>query len=211
MLRDIDLVVWDFDGVLNANYDADGYIWNRMMEAELDIDGKTLRAGLFKPEFRAIMTGHIDLRDALADVLPKAGYAHGPDAFMEFWFTRDYYENDGMDALLAEVRATGTPCVIGTNNEPRRAGYIAREWGYADKVDQIYTSGHMGIAKPDHGFYDHIMQDQGVEDRARVLFIDDHPENIDAAIDFGWRTYLFGHLREKRVGRAGDLRTVLGL
>jgi len=211
MLRDIDLVVWDFDGVFNANYDADGYKWNRMMETELDIDAKTLRAGLFRPEFRTIMSGHIDIRDALADVLPKAGYQHGPDAFMEFWFTRDYYHNDGMDELLADVRAQGKTCVIGTNNEPRRASYIANEWGYADKVDQIYTSGLMGVAKPDHAFYDHIMKDQGVDNHARVLFIDDHPENIEAADEFGWKTYLFGHLKKKEVGSANDLRKALGL
>ena len=211
MLRDIDLVVWDFDGVFNANYDADGYIWNRMMEAELDIDAKALRAGLFKPEFRTIMTGHVDLRDALADVLPKAGYEHGPDAFMEFWFARDYHHNDGMDELLADVRAAGKACVIGTNNEPRRASHIANEWGYADKVDKIYTSGLMGVAKPDHAFYDHIMKDQGVESHARVLFIDDHPENIEAADEFGWKTYLFGHLKKKEVGSAEELRKALGL
>jgi len=211
VLRDIDLVVWDFDGVFNANYDADGYIWNRMMETELEIDAPALRAGLFKPEFRAIMTGHIDLRDALADILPKAGYAHGPDAFLEYWFARDYHQNEGMDELLADVRASGTPCVLGTNNEPRRASFIANEWGYAEKVDKIYTSGLMGVAKPDHAFYDHIMQEQGVEDRGRVFFIDDHPENIEAADDYGWRTYLFGHLKERKVGRADDLRKALGL
>jgi len=211
MLRDIDLVVWDFDGVFNANYDAGGYIWNRMMEAELDIDAKALRAGLFKPEFRTIITGHVDLRDALAEVLPNAGYAHGPDAFMEYWFTRDYYHNDGMDELLADVRATGVSNVIGTNNEPRRASYIANEWGYANKVDKIYTSGHMGVAKPDHDYYQHIMKEEGVDAPARVLFIDDHPENIDSAIEFGWRTYLFGHLKKKQVGCAEKLRTALGL
>lgn len=211
MLRDIDLVVWDFDGVFNANYDADGYIWNRMMEAELDIDAAALRAGLFRPEFRAIMSGHIDIRDALADVLPKAGYKHGPDAFMEFWFTRDYYHNDGMDELLADVRAAGKTCVIGTNNEPRRASYIANDWGYAEKVDKIYTSGLMGVAKPDHAFYDHIMKDQAVESHARVLFIDDHPENIESADEFGWKTYLFGHLKKKEVGCATELRKALDL
>ena len=111
MLNQIDLVVWDFDGVLNANYDAEGYIWNRMMENELEIDAKVFRDHLFRPEFRTIMTGHVDLRDALADILPKAGYKHGPDAFLEFWFARDYHHNDGMDELLAEVREAGTPCV----------------------------------------------------------------------------------------------------
>ena len=211
MLRDIDLVVWDFDGVFNANYDADGYIWNRMMEAELDIDAKALRAGLFKPEFRTIMTGHVDLRDALAKILPQAGYAHGPDAFMEYWFTRDYYHNDGMDELLADVREGGHRCVIGTNNEPRRASYIANDWGYADKVDKIYTSGHMGVAKPDHSYFEHIMKEEGVDTHARVLFIDDHPENIEAAEDFGWKTYLFGHLKNKQVGSAEKLREALGL
>ncbi len=211
MLSNTDLVVWDFDGVLNANYDADGYIWNRMMEDELKIDGAAFRHGLFKREFRAIMTGHVDLRDALAEILPAAGYEHGPDAFMEYWFTRDYHHNDGMDELLADVRAAGVACVIGTNNEPRRASYIANEWGYAAKVDRIYTSGLMGVAKPDHAFFEHIMQDQGVTDRARVLFVDDHPENIEAADAFGWRTYQFGDLRAKKVGTARDLRAAFGL
>ncbi len=211
MLRNIDLVVWDFDGVFNANYDADGYIWTQQMEEDMEIDGAAFRHGLFQPEFRAIMTGHVDIRDALAEILPKAGYAHGPDVFMEYWFSRDYYHNDGMDELLADVRAAGVACVLGTNNEPRRAGYIADQWGYATKVDKIYTSGLMGVAKPDHAFYAHVMEDQGVADPARVLFVDDHPENIVAAHAFGWRTYQFGDLRAKVVGSAETLRAALGL
>ncbi len=211
MLSNIDLVVWDFDGVFNANYDENGYLWQRTIDNDLEIDGATFRHALFRPEFRSIMTGHVDLRDALVDILPEAGYTHGPDKFMEYWFDNDYIHNEGMDELLIDVRATGVPCVIGTNNEPRRAEAILNKWGYSGKVDGFYTSGHMRVAKPDHAFYEHIMEAEKVSDRSRVLFIDDHPENIDSAIEYGWRTYLFGHLKKKEVGRADDLRTALGL
>ena len=211
MLRDIDLVVWDFDGVFNANYNEEGYRWQKTIDADLSMDGPAFRHALFSPKFLAIMTGHVDLRDALEELLPTAGYSHGPDAFMEYWFSNDYFHNEGMDELLVDVRATGVKCVIGTNNEPYRAGYIKDQWGYGARVDTIYTSGLMKVAKPDHDFYQHIMDAEGLSDRARVLFIDDHPENIVSANEYGWRTHQFGDLKAKKLGTAVELRSLMRL
>ena len=56
--------------------------------------------------------------------------------------------------------------------------------------DQVFTSGHAGMRKPDPGFYRHVLQEVQLfpED---VLFIDDKMENVLAAKSLGIDSLVF--------------------
>lgn len=212
MLNNTDLVVWDFDGVFGFNYDEDGYFVWRNAARDLDMDVRKFQKSLFgNAEFRKVLSGEMDLLEEVAKLLPECGYHGTAQEFVHWWFTNDFVPNDGMLDLLADVQAHGPRCVLGTNNERHRMRYIMDDFGFDGKFDGVYAAGLIGVAKPDHGFFDHIMEAEGVTDKSRVLFIDDHPENIDAAHAYGWRGHLFGDLKKFHLGTADELRAAMSL
>lgn len=212
MLNNTDLVVWDFDGVFGFNYDADGFLWPRRVAGKVDIDMKALGRLLFRNmEFRKVLTGEYDLIEVLAELLPQCGYDGSAEDFLHLWFSNDFDPYPEMLDVLADVRARGHRCVLGTNNERHRMKYILGPWGFDGKFDGVYAAGLIGTAKPDHSFFDHIMDAEQLTDPSRILFIDDHPENIEAAHAYGWRGHQFGDIKNYHLGTAAELRKALGL
>lgn len=211
MLSALHTIVFDFDGVLNRNYDEAGFLWSRDLHERFGISGPQLDAALFGAHnFEDILVGKIDLHDALTKILRDHGCAHAVEDFAADWFERDLVPCAGMLALIDELRERGIPCVIGTNNEPRRAAFLWERL-LKNHTDGIYTAGVMGIAKPDVAFFHHIQDALKVEDPKRLLFIDDIAENVDGARRAGWQALQYGDYARKQLGNPADLRAALGL
>jgi HAD superfamily hydrolase (TIGR01509 family) len=211
VLQNIHTIVFDFDGVLNRNYDERGFIWSRELHKEFGISGAQLDAALFGAQnFADILVGKVDLHDALEKILKDHGCAHAVEDFATYWFENDLAPCKGMLTLIDDLRARGIPCVIGTNNEPRRAAFLWERL-LKNHTDGIYTAGVMGIAKPDVAFFHHIQAALKVEDAMRLLFIDDIAENVAGAKDAGWQALQYGDYARKKLGQPDDLRAALGL
>ena len=60
----------------------------------------------------------------------------------------------------------------------------------SDALDFVVNSSSVGCAKPSRCFYEHAARRCGCE-RGAVLFVDDRPENVEAAIDFGFHGHLY--------------------
>jgi Predicted hydrolase (HAD superfamily) len=75
--------------------------------------------------------------------------------------------------------------VILTNNEARRARWLAQDAGWADRVDAIFASGETGVMKPAPEAFAQV---ESALDMAphEILFIDDLPRNVEAAEKRGW-------------------------
>ncbi|WP_415921273.1 HAD family hydrolase [Tateyamaria sp. SN6-1] len=180
------VVVWDFDGVLNANIVAGRFVWADRLQQDWGIDLTDLAGHLFHPDrIGGIMRGHTDLRAALQAWLSQAGHDVDADAFLAYWFARDALPDAD---VVAELRRPDLCHVIGTNNEARRAAYIETEMGFGARVAHIFASGRMGCAKPDAAFFEQIEAWSGAE---RHALIDDTARNIDAAARRGWRVFHF--------------------
>ena len=210
MLTTLDAVVFDFDGVLNRNYDSGGFIWSRNIQDDHGLDHQAFSRALFDQNFTAILTGAEDLETRLATLLPNLGCATPAAAFMAYWFERDLTPCPGALSVVADLRAAGLRCVIGTNNERHRTDYLWRTL-LKERVDGIYAAGLMGVAKPDRRFFDHIQADLGCADPARLLLVDDIPANIAAARDAGWQAVQYGDYSTRALGNPEDLRAAFGL
>ena len=68
--------------------------------------------------------------------------------------------------------------------------YLEKEYGettFEDKYfDIVFYSHLIGMRKPDVEIYQHVTENLGVE-KSNILFIDDMQQNIDAAINYGWK------------------------
>ena len=187
---DAEAVVWDFDGVLNRNIRNGRLLWQDDFEADTGCSAECFQRLVFGPGFDAVMTGKVDLRSRVAAWARAVRYEPGADALIAYWFARDALPDDRVLALLQRSKAAGIRAVIGTNNEPLRTSYIERDMGYGRHVERIYSSGRLGVAKPDPAFFEHIADDLGVA-ADRLVLIDDSARNVAAALALGWQAFHF--------------------
>ena len=190
-MKRIRCIAWDFDGVLNRNVINGRFVWQDGL-ATLGISPKSFESFMFSDGFWPIMRGEEDLLDRLERFRQHAGFAATAVELLEFWFGADARPCPQMLALMARVQAAGLRQVIATNNEHRRACYIERQMGYGARVEKLYSSGRMGVAKPDAAYFRAIEADLGLVPE-QILFVDDYRQNVDAAAACGWQVH---HFRE---------------
>ncbi|MGW8887976.1 HAD family hydrolase [Streptomyces sp. NPDC055749] len=95
---------------------------------------------------------------------------------------------------LAELRALGLRVVI-AGNRTARAGELLRALDLP--ADLVVTSEEWGVAKPDPGFFEHVLTAAEADPRA-TLYVGDHPANdLFPARSAGLRT---AHIRRGPYG-----------
>ena len=93
-------------------------------------------------------------------------------------------------AVLRVLQAARSVAALGlVTNATTRLDDDLAQLGLTDAFDFVVNSSAVGCAKPSRCFYEHAVRRCGCE-RGAVLFVDDRPENVDAAIDFGFRGHL---------------------
>lgn len=183
-----DLVVWDFDGVLNRNIREGRFVWQDRLQADFGFDPDAFNRFVFASDpVREVVRGRRDLLDVVAEWLRTKGAATEAAEFLDYWFEQDALPDPEIGALLD---ACAGRKVIGTNNETRRAGYIEREMGFGARVERVFASGRMGVAKPDAEFFGAIEEWSGAAP-GRMLLIDDSAANVAAAHRRGWNSFHF--------------------
>ncbi|MDR1388184.1 MAG: HAD family phosphatase [Propionibacteriaceae bacterium] len=91
------------------------------------------------------------------------------------------------EAVLVGLRRRGVPAVI-LSNAPLSFAQAADACAFRRLIDQAFYSAELGLAKPDPAIYHHV---EAALDRPadQLWFIDDRPENVQAAAALGWRAH----------------------
>ncbi|GGA97877.1 HAD family hydrolase [Allosediminivita pacifica] len=196
------LIVWDFDGVLNANVVEGRFVWADGLQDDLGVDPAEFSRDLFASGLMGeIIRGRVDLLAHVSDWLAGQGHEVSGEAFLTYWFEKDARPDA---EVLGWLQAHPARHVIGTNNESRRSAYIEGPMGYSTRVERVFSSGRMGVAKPDAEFFAQIEDWAGVPSR-EILLVDDAEANVAAARDRGWQAFHFV------LGTRDALPGVLGL
>lgn len=196
-----ELVVWDFDGVLNAEPKGGPFGWVATLDRDLGLSPDAFRAFLNRPGTAArVLRGAVCLHRELENWLATQETDVGADKLLTHWLQAE----DRPDAQVIDwLRRSPQRAVIGTNNPAPRADYIMQNMGFADKVETIFASGPMGVAKPDPGFFAAIERWSGLTPAALFL-IDDNRANTAAAAARGWQVFAFhDHSRHTLPARLG--------
>ncbi len=188
-MKRIKCIAWDFDGVLNRNVVNGRFIWQDKL-ADFGLDKTAFENFMFADGFKPIMCGEEDLLHRLTRLKDDIGYNSEPQELLDYWFQADALPCDKMLGLMERVDAAGYRQIIATNNEHRRSGFIENQMGYGARVEKLYSSGRMGVAKPDAAYFRAIETDTGL-DPAQILFVDDFEENVIAAKACGWQVHHF--------------------
>ncbi|MCL6283189.1 HAD-IA family hydrolase [Ruegeria sp. 2012CJ41-6] len=197
------IIAWDFDGVLNRNIRDGVFLWAENFERDLGQSLEVFTKHVFADDFDRIITGQEDLRDRVASWADRVGFAPGPDALLDYWFSNDALPDAEVLKVQAALSARGVRHVIATNNEARRARYIETEMGFADRVAHVFASGRMGVRKPFPAFYARITETLDVAP-GRMILIDDYQASVEAARAMGWQAHFFSD--DSRGDILGQLR-----
>lgn len=185
-IRDVRCIVWGFDGVLNRNIAGGRYVWLDGLAAEFGIDAGQFETAIFKTNWTRIITGREDILDRLDRWAVNAHFTGDVEDVLEYWFTADLRISEPMERLVDQVEAAGLGQVIATNSDPRRARFLEQQQGWGEKVDAVFASGRLGVAKPDPAFFAAIEEETGLDPR-ELLFVEDRESHLAAAEKRGWQ------------------------
>jgi putative hydrolase of the HAD superfamily len=192
----ITAVIFDYGRVLSNSEDPVG---KEKMVAASGLDEATLFASYWK--FRhAYDLGELNGRSYWARVAEDAGTSFTPEKIDELIETDILMWTSLNEAMLAWVVAlqdAGFPTAILSNMGEEMLCYMRQEFGWLTHFQHHTWSCELGIAKPDPAIYTHTCERLGVTPE-HTLFLDDKPENIEAAASVGLQAVLFHSIDQLR-------------
>jgi putative hydrolase of the HAD superfamily len=94
-------------------------------------------------------------------------------------------------ALIERVRAAGHRLALLSNMPAPYAAHLEAAHACFGWFEHRAWSGRLGLAKPEHGIFEHLQEALSIDDACELLFIDDHLGNVDAARRLGWNALHF--------------------
>ena len=188
-----DLYIFDMGGVVSRNTHV-----APAMAAYLDFDGTTM-INYARDDFQHLTTGKISAAEFVRRFSLKIGQT------IEERLLTKFFEPE-LDPDVVEIidsLKNGARVVAGTNTIGPHYDIHLRNGDYRI-FDAVYASHLMGLAKPDQTFYTYILEQEDCS-AERVVFIDDVPDNVEAARALGIRSLLFadaGKLKKDLAGLA---------
>ncbi len=182
----IEAVVFDIGNVLIA--------WQpeRFYDARIGVDR---RRALFAAVDLPGMNDRIDLGEDFAGTVYDTARTH-PDwqeeirLWHDSWIELAKPEIPRSVRILRALRAKRVPVFSLSNIGAQSFELAATHYPFLRDFDRHYLSGHLNKAKPDPAIYEALESDCGIAP-GRLLFTDDRPDNIAAAVARGWQTHLF--------------------
>jgi putative hydrolase of the HAD superfamily len=176
----------DVDGVLlDPNRGGRGS-WQTVLEERFGVSPSELRVAFFDRYWPRILVGELAIEPQLTAALAQLGRSLNAEDVLSCWFEADSHIND--DVLVAATRwaSVGARIILATNQEHRRAAYLAGFFRGKLPLDGIAYSSDLGYVKSDVRFFQQatdrflLTRDQG------VILVDDVQENVEVARRSGW-------------------------
>ena len=199
----------DVDGVLIDGWHADPARrkpWDATIEQDLGVRREVFQALFFgrrdggRPSLmHECVSGAMDLKAALADVLPKAGYGGAVDEFVDYWFAKD--SNVNRDVLETVQRLSVHDDVVlylATGQDHYRADYLWHQLALKDFFADIFYSARLGHPKNATAFFETVNASLAIGETERPLFFDDQPDIVEVANRAGWDACVFETVADMR-------------
>ena len=171
-------VLFDVGGVLSSEVEMPGHLVEAftLPGAPDDVDHQIAIGEVEEDHFRAaLVAGGADAERA--------------DALMaEMW---DWYCGAADEVLLAWAADLSTRVRVGiiSNSADGARREEERRYAFSSIFEHIVYSHEVGLAKPDHRIYALACERVRVAP-GEAVFIDDRPENVQAAREFGMHAFL---------------------
>lgn len=181
----IDAFVFDVGGVI-IRHDNDA-LFRRLAEA-CDVDNAAARIAAQVADPR-IGTGEMPIEALHAALRRELGYSRHWDAFLADWSSH-FTVNEDMLALVQDLARQHRVLLFSNTNAAHWRYVIAMTSGVLGKFE-AYLSHELGQAKPTLGAFRTVASRARIADPGRALFVDDMPENVEAARSVGFQSHVF--------------------
>ena len=141
--------------------------------------------GYIKDDLYPLMEGRLGVHDFWKNLEQKSGIEITREFWTELFRPRIDQSTSGLITRLKKYY----PVVCGTNTMDEHYR-IHQENGDYLIFDRVYSSHLMRTAKPKPGFFNLILEKEGVKPEETV-FTDDLPENVEAAASLGINSFMF--------------------
>lgn len=190
-------IFFDVDGVLIDGWHADPAKrkpWDASIEEDLGVDRRRFENLFFarsadrpvSPMMECV-SGRRDLKDALREVLPQAGYRGSVDDFVAYWFEKDSNLSDEVFDLVGRLAAAPrTQLFVATGQEHHRARHVWETLGFSRHFSRMFYSAGLGCLKHEPRFFASINAELGIGPGEHPLFFDDTPRIVEQASAAGW-------------------------
>ena len=180
-------------------FDADGVIcvggsFSVFLEREYQIRRERL-APFFAGPFLECVLGRRDLKEVIAPYAVEWGWRRSVEDLLTLWFRCEHIISAEAVECVRSLRKKGHVCVLGTNQEKYRIGYLRREMRLAAEFDQVFASCELGAAKPSTEFFLRIQEHLNVPS-GNLCLVDDSEKNVAAARIAGWRSVWYRGLND---------------
>lgn len=136
----------------------------------------------FKNEFRLCQQGKMDVKEVLAEYLPKWEWKKGVDDFLNYWFETDTHIDEEVFGEVDRIREKGIKCYLATDQEKYRAEYIRNL--LREQLDGFFFSCEIGFSKSEPEFFEAVVPKLGIEP-AEIVYFDDDEKNVEVAKRLG--------------------------
>jgi len=140
--------------------------------------------------------GGMSTAEFFARVQAATGFAGDLSAFAEL-FADVFSELPAMVAVQAEVRQRGVPTYVLSNTNELTIQYIRRHFPFFGQFDGYVLSYEHGAMKPAPRLYEVAEQLAGLRG-ADLFYLDDLPENVEAARRRGWQAVVHESAAQSR-------------
>ncbi len=133
-------------------------------------------------------TGRLTKEQFFAEICAATNFRGSLEEFSSF-FSDIFVPIEPMVSLHAELRQRGIPTYIFSNTNELAAGHIRHRFPFFSNFDGYILSYEHGAMKPDAKLYE-VVEKQSGRQQAKILYLDDRPENIAAGTARGWQVIL---------------------
>lgn len=142
----------------------------------------------FKNDFPAARVGKADLKQLIENNPSLWRWQGTADELLSYWFRTEDVRNEPLIAFIQQLRNSGIPCFVATNQEKYRAHYL-QETMFQDKIDGCFASASLAVEKPSIAFFEKVMDELCTLipelTPQLVAFVDDSEANVAAAWQVG--------------------------
>jgi putative hydrolase of the HAD superfamily len=182
----------DVDGVLVDPTAGGRGGWCDVVSARYDVDAAQLQSIFFARAWADVIVGRTAIEPALAAALEELRWPMTAEVLLTCWFEADSVVDQEVVGAARSWADDGARIVLVTNQEHRRARFLAERLGASLPISAMAYSAALGCVKTDPAFFPAACRLAGIDEHDdSVVFVDDAPENVGAARRFGWTAVHF--------------------
>ena len=186
-MSEIELIAFDMGGVLSF-YDEDIPIQEfKRLSPKTE---KEIVNACYTPERkRPLETGSQTWPEFVSQIKTELELDISNDEFKRIYDSSHYKPNEDLFDVTERI-VQNYRIGICSNTGPTHWELQRDRLPHFDQFEPVILSCDVGIVKPDRGIFDELSSESGVS-LTQILFIDDHIENVQAAISIGMKSILF--------------------